>query len=252
MRRGETEQPASPADGCVARPPLDTRLTSLVVHDLRTPLNVIGLSLRMIEHVLPKDDPDVAEDFRFIDENFHQLERMLSQLGDYSRLFERSLKLSPSAFNPRRLVDDLVESRESRGGKNQPPVWLDVQEGCPAEVALDQTKVRLAIDYALANATGAAGDEPIRLTLRGRADRWIIEIGIDRPPPSSVQTTELHPESFERLCGAAAERRGMDLAIAARVSELFGSRARLEAVAGQGTAIILDWPVRLAGDNPLD
>ena len=38
----------------------------------------------------------------------------------------------------------------------------------------------------------------------------------------------------------------MDLAIAARVSELFGGTARLEAVQGQGTAIILDWPARIA------
>jgi signal transduction histidine kinase len=225
--------------------PIDTRFTSLVVHDLRTPLNVIGLSFRMIEQALPRDDPEVAEDMRFIEENFRQMERMLSQLGDYSRLTEPGLSLSVSAFSPRRLVEELLENRETRPGGKRPPVRLDVQKTCPEEAALDQMRARVAIDYALANACAAAHDEPVRLTLRGRPQRWIIEVAIDRPPPSSVESIELQPYSYERLCGAAAERRGMDLAIAARVSELFGGTARLEAVQGQGTAIILDWPARL-------
>jgi len=100
----------------------------------------------------------------------------------------------------------------------------------------------MAIEYALNNADASAHDEPIRLTLRGGPGRWIIEIAIDRPPPASVNSIVLASQSFERLCGCAADRRGMDLAIAARVSELFGGTARLDAVAGRGTSIVLDWP----------
>ena len=43
----------------------------------------------------------------------------------------------------------------------------------------------------------------------------------------------------------AAERRGLDLAIAARVTELFGGTARLEVEPGQRSALILEWPERL-------
>jgi signal transduction histidine kinase len=218
----------------------------LLVHDLRTPLNVIGLSLRLIEQALPTDDPDVAEDLRFIDENFHVLERMLAQLGDYARLFEPGFNLVLSEFSPRRLVDELLENRPSRPARKQAPVLLDVQKTCPAVVLLDQGRARLALDYALANAGAAAGAEPIRLVLRGAPERWIIEIAVDRPPPGSVQSVELSSQFYERLCGSAAERRGMDLAIAARISELFGGAARLETVEGRSTSIILDWPARLA------
>ena len=74
----------------------------------------------------------------------------------------------------------------------------------------------------------------------------ITEIAIDEPAPASVGSTMLGPSSFERLCGFAAERRGMDLAIAAKVSELFGGSARLELTASRGTVVVLDWPERLA------
>jgi hypothetical protein len=60
---------------------------------------------------------------------------------------------------------------------------------------------------------------------------------------------------FERLKGDMAqgyanldwiaERRGLDLAIAARVSEMFGGTARLDAVEDRGTTVVLDWPTRL-------
>lgn len=227
--------------------PIEAPFSAMVVHDMRTPLNVIGLSLRMIEQVLPRDDPEVEEDLRFIDENLRQIERMLSQLSDYARLFERGQPLSVSPFDPRRMVDELLEDRADRPGRKGAPVTLDVQESCPAEATLDQARARMAIDYALINANAAAADGPIRLTLRGKPERLLVEVAVDRPPPSSVSSVALSPQAFERLCGCSADRRGMDLAIAAQVSELFGGTAWLEAVEGRGTTIVLDWPTRIAG-----
>jgi len=200
----------------------------------------------MIEQVLPRDDPEVQEDLRFIDENFRQIERMLCQLSDYARLFEPGLSLAVSEFDPRRLVNDLLENREAKSGGKGSPVSLEVDGSCPAEASLDQGRARMAIEYALVNASAAANNEPVRLTLRGGPQRWIIEVSIDRPPPSSVHSVELHSRTFERLCGSAAERRGMDLAITARVTDLFKGTARLDAVPTRGTTVVLDWPVRIA------
>jgi len=229
--------------------PIDPSFSSMIVHDLRTPLNVIGLSVRMLEQVLPRDDPEINEDVRFIDENLRQIERMLSQLGDYARLFDPALELNVSAFDPRRLVDELLESRTGRPGSKGSTVRLQIDKTCPEEATLDQGRARMAIDYALINANTAAQSEPIRLTLRGLGNpqRWVIEVAIDRSPPPSIGSAELRPHAFGRLCGCAEERQGMDLAIAARISELFGGSARLEVVAGRGTAIILDWPAQFVG-----
>lgn len=228
-------------------PPIDGSFFALVVHDLRTPLNVIGLSLRMIIQAVPKGDADLDEDLRFVDENFRQMERLLSQLSDYYRLFDAEWAVDASAFSPRRLIDDLLEARATKAGVRSGEVRLVVDPSCPEEVALDQPRARMALQYALANATAASGGEPIRLTLRGGPDRWVTEIALDVPPPPSVRSFQPTPGSFERLCGSAAERRGMDLAIAAKVSEGFGGSARLVAEPGRGSAVVLDWPARADG-----
>jgi signal transduction histidine kinase len=243
--RSQDETPGT-TGGRAVDSPIDVEFSAMVVHDLRTPLNVIGLSLRMIEQALPRDDPEVEEDLRFIDENFRQIERMLTQLSDYARQFDPGLKLAVCTFDPRRLVDELVESRASKPGWKGAPVRVDVQKSCPAEVTLDQVRSRMAIEYALINANGSAGDAPIRLTLRGEPRRWIIEVGLDRPPPPSVQSVELQSQSFERLCGCAADRRGMDLAITARICELFGGSARLDVVEGRESTIRIEWPTQIA------
>lgn len=228
-------------------PPADGQFFALVVHDLRTPLNVIGLSLRMISQAVPKGDADLEEDLRFVEENFRQIERMLSQLSDYYRLFENDGPPGPTEFSPKRLVDELLEARATKAGARSSPVELEIDPNCPDEVALDPGRARTALMYALANANAAAGGSPIRLRLRGGPDRWVTEIALDSPPPSSVRSCELSPLSFERLCGSGAERRGMDLAIAAKVTEWFGGTARLVAEPGKGTTVVLDWPARLSG-----
>ena len=242
--RGTTADQSQSQAGSVL--PADSQFFALVVHDLRTPLNVIGLSLRMISQAMPKGDPELEEDIRFVDENFHQLERMLAQLSDYYRLFETEHQLGTTPFSPQRMINELLEARASKAGARTSPVVLDVRPDCPQEVDLDPIRARQAILYTLVNANASAGGEPIRLTTHGGPDRWVIEVAIDKPAPSSVQSFTLLPQTFERLCGIAAERRGMDLAIVAKVTELFGGSARLDVVDKTGTNVVLDWPTRLA------
>jgi hypothetical protein len=62
-----------------------------------------------------------------------------------------------------------------------------------------------------------------------------------------VGSFPLSPTGFVRLCGSAAERRGMDLAITAKVTESFGGSARLDAEPGRRTTLVIDWPARLPG-----
>lgn len=224
--------------------PTDSRFLALVIHDLRTPLNVIGLSLRMIGQSIPKGDPELEEDLRFVEENFKQIEKMLTKLSDYFRLFEPAGAVEPTLFNPSRLVEEALYRRDAKSAPGD-RVRVEVEPSCPAEVALDPGKAALAIQYAVGNAAAAAKGEPVRVVLRGGPDRWVIEVIVDQPAPETVHSVALTPRAFERLCGVAAERRGMDLAIAAKVSELFDGSARLDVVETQRTAVVLDWPARL-------
>jgi signal transduction histidine kinase len=200
----------------------------------------------MIDQAVPRNDPELLEDLRFIEENFKQFDRMLVQLIDYCRLFEGETPLTVADFSPARMIGELVEDRSMKPGAGSSPLRLHIEESCPAEASLDPGRARLAIQYVLSNALASTKDAPVEITMRGGGpDRLITEVRIDRPPPPSVKSLALRPDTFERICGTADERRGLDLAIAARVSEMFGGTARLDAVENRDTTVVLDWPTRL-------
>ena len=228
-------------------PTIDTRFLALVIHDLRTPLNVIGLTIRAITQTVPNRSAELDEDLTFLQENARQIEKMLAQLGDYCRLVEGESQVSAVEFDPRRFLADFLEDRQRRPGTEPTPVRLEWTDSSPSEVALDPLRVQLALQHSLTNAINAAGEAPVRLRSSGEPGRWVVEIIVDKPPPQTVASIQLRPDRFERLGGTAAERRGLDLAIAARVSEIFGGSARLDVEPGRRSSVVLEWPDRLDG-----
>jgi signal transduction histidine kinase len=232
--------------GTTSLPSIDPRFLALVIHDLRTPLNVISLTIRAISLTVPQSTPELEADLNSLNDSARQIEKMLAQLGDYCRLIEGESQLGVFEFDPRRFLADFLEDRRGRSGFETAPVRLEITDGGPIEVALDPQRVRLALQHALANAINAAGEAPVKVRSRGGDGRWVLELVVDHPPPPTVVPMELRPDRFERLAGSAKERRGLDLAIAARISEMFGGSARLEIEPDRSSTIILDWPQRLA------
>jgi len=226
-------------------PMIDARFLGLVVHDLRTPLNVMVLAIGTIAHSVPRRTVEFEEDLTYLTENTRQIERMLVLLGDYCRLIEAESELSATEFNPRRFLTDFLEDHMERSGVAPTPVRLELSESCPREVALDPIRVGMALRHALSNTLAAAGDSPVRLRASGKLGRLVIEMIVDRPPSETISSMDLRADSFERLVGVAAERRGLDLAIAARVTELFGGTARLEVEPGRRSALVMEWPERI-------
>jgi len=226
-------------------PLLDARFLGLLVHDLRTPLNVIVLALGTIVHSVPRRTAEFNEDLKYLNDNTRQIEKMLVLLGDYCRLLEAESDLAVTEFNPRRFLTDFLEDHRERSGADPTPVRLELGESCPREVALDPARVGLALKHALSNTLAAAGGSPVRIRATGMPGRLIIEMILEKPPFETVSSMKLRGESFERLVGVAAERRGLDLAIAARVTELFGGTSRLEIEPGRRSTLVLEWPERI-------
>ncbi len=223
--------------------PIHPRFLSLVVHDLRNPLNAIDLSLQLIDQEIPPGCPELAEDILMVRENVAQVERMLATLADYSRLIEEPVRVTPMLFDPSRLVSDLLDEAAHRSGPSEfPPATLEVRPGCPPSVELDQGRAHTALRYVLANTLIAAeGAVPVRFAMDGSPDRLVISARVERPPHATLVSTNLDPDCFERLIPTPIARLGLDLTIAARISELFGGTARLAVEPRGSTTVILEW-----------
>lgn len=218
------------------------RFLEILVHDLRSPLNVLNLTMHVVEDVTRESGLDLGPDLAIMRQNTVEMERMLSGLVRYVQLPETAEELRPSPFDPSRLLRDVVEVYAE--GRNRPDVKLEV-DSPPPVVTLDPERARLAVECALENAGAAANDYPLQVVLRGGPDRCVVEVAVNGPPKESVESVVLEDGQFERLLGSAAERRGLDLATAARVSLLFGGSARLDVVPGERSAVVLEWPTEI-------
>ena len=148
------------------------------------------------------------------------------------------------------MLDDLEHDLTTRSGTSIPVLRSDVEESCPQEIVLDPARARVALKYAIENAAAAAKDKPVHVTMRGGPDRWVIEVGLDIPPPPSVKPTELRTDTFETHLRdrrrAAGDRPG---------DRRQGQRAvrwhrGLDVDEARGSTVVLEWPVRLEDVRP--
>ncbi len=221
---------------------LGERFLEVLVHDLRSPLNVLKLTMHVVEEAAEEAKLDLDPDLAIMRQNVVEMERMLSSLVQYVQLPDSVRDLHPSPFDPSRLLRDVVDVYAE--AQNKPAVELKV-DSPPPVVTLDPERARLAVQCALENAGVAANGYPLQVLLKGGPDRCIVEVSVDGPPRESVEAVKLEEDRFQRLLGSAAERRGLDLATVARVSKLFGGSARLDVVPGKRSAVVLEWPTEL-------
>lgn len=240
---GGSARPGGPGELFAMSITLGERFLEILVHDLRSPLNVLKLTMHVVEDVAREADLDVGPDLVVMRQNVLEMERMLSSLVQYVQLPESVDDLRPSPFDPSRLLRDVVEVYAETQDKSE--IRLEVESPPPA-VTLDPERARLAVQCVLENAGVAADGHPLEVVLKGGPDRCIVEVAVNGPPKASVESAALEEDRFQRLLGSAAERRGLDLATAARVSKLFGGSARLDVVPGERSAVVLEWPTEIS------
>lgn len=231
----------------MSSPPIDPKLLGTIVHDLRNPLNVIQLSTRMIDQLRGVQGADLEEDLMILRQNTQQLELMLQLLGDYCRQYETETLSNSMRFGTERLVLDVIEQQRDAltNGDRARPIDAQIEPTAPKSLELDLSRARLALGLALRNALVSAPKAGVRIIVEGDNGRVRFRIQVEDLSKSSPAPVDLRGDRFERLLPVAAERRALDLAIAARVSELFGGTARLAPEPDGSSSIVLDWPVAL-------
>ncbi len=102
-------------------PLIDPRILALIVHDLRNPLNVIGLMMPVLEARLP--EPSDRDDLRLIANETGQMRLMLDLLGDYCT-FLTSAPPPPVSFDPRTLLNEVVDaSKRGPSDRRRSSIW---------------------------------------------------------------------------------------------------------------------------------
>jgi two-component system sensor histidine kinase KdpD len=216
-----------------------TALLRAVSHDLRTPLATIRASVDGLVGGARLGEADRAELLASLDGSTDQLERLIDNLLDLSRI-------SSGLLTPR-MRDVSLDEVLPLAVAGQPPgaVLLDLDEGEPL-VRTDPGLLERVVANVVANAVRHSGGTPVSIDVHVDPGEMAIRIA-DRGPGVSEAARERMFEPFQRLGDATPGGLGLGLAVARGLADAVGASLVADDTPGGGLTMVLTVPLAVAG-----
>lgn len=223
-------------------------LTQMIVHDLRSPLTAIGMTLELLGQFVPGDEPGVADLLRGAQLGTQEMAGLIAQLLDISRMEAGQMPL-------RRLRGDLVDLAEAVQQSVAPLAGqrrVVLQSSGPVMASHDGELVTRVLRNLLVNAFKFSPDgTEVRVGLGcdgGEARVTVTDSG-------GGIASEDHAKIFEKF-GQAGNRpkrhgTGLGLAFCKLAVAAHGGRIGVESQVGQGSTFWFTLPLESEPTSPL-
>ena len=216
------------------------RQLAAVSHDLRQPLNALGLYAQHLRECA--EDAEVRRISEQLNASVEQLGRMLQSLLDYNRLtLTGSVQTQPTSINLSAMLNRLCHEAQADAGN---ATALRVE--CPPGlwVRSDQALLERMIRNLLTNALKHAQAAHIWLRAEPQEGTVLLEVGDDGVGLNAEQQEQVF-EEFQQLSnpGRNVEQGlGLGLAIVRQLARLLGHRLQLISAPGEGSRFQLQLP----------
>jgi PAS domain S-box-containing protein len=218
-------------------------LTSMIYHDLRSPLANVVSSLNLLETMLPPDDTSMKSLLDISMRSSERIQRMTESLLDLSILEAGQPIGNRVETSVSDIVYEAVEAIESTINNNNQTIHYQVRENVP-KVSIDQDMIRRVVTNLLENASkySPAGND-IEVGARSEAGQvyiWVQDHG--GGIPSSEQ--ERIFDKFTRLkSNNGPKGLGLGLAYCRLAVQAHGGRIWVDSELGVGSRFIFTLPV---------
>lgn len=217
-------------------------LASGLVHEIRNPLNGIGLNMALLEEEIDEAADGQRDAFKKLLARIRPSLDHLERLSTEFLLFARPPRLTPEPTDVDALVHQTAEFLQAQCDRAGVRLVTELA-GSSLDVELDRQKVRQVIVNLVANALDAtpAGGT---ITLRTRPAPDLQGVQIEVADTGSGIPTDHLARAFELFHSTKPHGVGLGLAICKRLVEDHGGSIGLSSPRGQGTTATLRLPRR--------
>ena len=206
----------------------------MVGHDIRNPLQAITGDLYLIEQEISQNpkclSPDIAESIAAINENIAYINKIVSDLQDYTR----TLKPTMSTVNLNGVISSALSGR--RIPKNI-TVELPIND---LQLKTDPTLLRRIITNLVTNAIQAMPNGGT-LEINTNTEKNFVFISIEDTGVGIPK--EAQANLFKPLFTTKAKGQGLGLAVVKRLIEILNGKITFESQEGKGTKFVIELPV---------
>lgn len=217
-----------------------TQFLGLVSHELRTPLTAVkGFVDTVLQHWDRLPEHRRRELLDRASTNADELNRLVGQLLDFSRLDAAALRLSPQPIALVDAVEHVVEDLRPALGDHRVSVEVDEVTLFADRAALGRVLTSLLTNAAKFSPAGA----PITVRAEASGDAVVVSVadhGTGIPPDEQDRIFD----RFYQATSNTLSRRGtgIGLSIAKRLVEMQGGRIRVESIPGVGSTFFVTMP----------
>ncbi len=216
-------------------------------HELRTPLNAV-LGFAQLMRRRAARDPEDLEHLAIIGRSGEHLLGLINDVLSLSRIEAGTVALSPATFEPRPMLEGLVQMLGVRARAKGLDLVLEAGPDLPEAVVGDEGKVRQILLNLLTNAIKFTARGMVTLGARfekGEARFTVTDQGSGLTP-AEIRTL-FQPFVQTDAGRKSGEGTGLGLTISRSFARLMGGDIAVESKPGKGTVFTVNLPLPEAG-----
>ena len=215
------------------------RLAAQITHEIRNPLNSMGLNLELLEDDIPTmPDPERREEAQRLVHAVHEELRRLTEITDEYLRFARLPPPQLESADLNTILADLVEFVEGELAAASVDIGVSLDEAAP-QIDVDRSQLRQAFLNIFRNSMESmAGGGSLSVSTRPMRGGVQVQI-VDSGPGIDQETLE---RIFDPFFSTKAEGTGLGLPLTQQIIAGHGGEIRCESEPGEGTRFVIDLP----------
>jgi PAS domain S-box-containing protein len=222
-------------------------LTSMIYHDLRSPLSNIISSLEMLPSTIPADcNPMLEPVLSITKRSTERMQRMISSLLDINRLESGQSITNPSLVQPKELLQEALKAVQPAADHKEQKLTLELNEQLP-QIKADVDMIKRVLINLLDNASkftpqekeisfGAVVKTPEQIQF------WVQDSG----PGIPKEAREAIFDKFTSLTTPELPKGiGLGLAFCKLAVQAHGGKIWVESQEGKGSRFLFSLPTRI-------
>lgn len=233
---------------------LKDKFFSFVAHNLKNPFNTIMGFSELMSRAADAKDINKAREYSGLIHNLSvQVQKVLSNLLDWSRLQRRTFEVKPEMVDLAGLIKDVVEMNTREAARKD--INLDISSEGNIFVVADRTMITTVLQNLVANAihfTSQSGKITIQCVAgEQHTEVTIADTGVGIP---ADKLKNLFNFDFSQAKMGAADGRGtgLGLILCQEMLHKNGGTIRAESEEGKGSRFIFTLPVAIRHDTTKD